>query len=302
MISIVVPYYKISFFEDTLRSLAAQTDKRFKVYIGDDASPEDPRFLLNKYKEQIDFVYHRFEENLGGTSLTKQWERCIALSADEEWIMVLGDDDVLGGKVVESFYNNEAEIVDRSINVVRFATQVIDEKGAFITEIYQHPKFEKGLDFFIRKLKWQTRSSLSEYIFKKEAYLKYKFKEYPLAFYSDDQAWVDFTEEKPIFSINDYLIFIRISSQSMSGKVRKEVVKAAEWLYVKQFYNKKLKLLLKKDRFFILKKIEYGFYFNKKINILEWGKLYFKYWKNFDVREIYRFHKRLLKYILTAKY
>jgi hypothetical protein len=40
MLAIVIPYYKIRFFEATLQSVAIQTDKRFKVYIGNDASDE----------------------------------------------------------------------------------------------------------------------------------------------------------------------------------------------------------------------------------------------------------------------
>lgn len=44
MLAIVIPYYKLTFFEETLQSLANQSDKRFKVYIGDDASPEDRSF------------------------------------------------------------------------------------------------------------------------------------------------------------------------------------------------------------------------------------------------------------------
>ncbi|OOV29296.1 hypothetical protein BXU11_05095 [Flavobacterium sp. LM5] len=96
MLAIIIPYYKLTFFEATLQSLAAQTCQDFKVYIGDDASPENPAMLLEKYKGKFDFVYHRFATNLGGTSLTKQWERCITLSGNEEWLMILGDDDVLG--------------------------------------------------------------------------------------------------------------------------------------------------------------------------------------------------------------
>lgn len=38
MLAIIIPYYKFTFFEATLQSLANQTDQRFKVYIGDDAS------------------------------------------------------------------------------------------------------------------------------------------------------------------------------------------------------------------------------------------------------------------------
>ena len=46
MLAIVIPYYKIIFFEKTLESLAQQTDKRFRVYIGDDASPDSPEKLF----------------------------------------------------------------------------------------------------------------------------------------------------------------------------------------------------------------------------------------------------------------
>ncbi|OAZ05413.1 glycosyltransferase family 2 protein [Flavobacterium succinicans] len=106
MLAIIIPYYKLTFFEATLQSLAAQTCQDFKVYIGDDASPEKPTELLEHFQGQFDFVYHRFEFNLGGVSLTQQWERCIALSDNEPWLMILGDDDVLGENVVEAFYNN----------------------------------------------------------------------------------------------------------------------------------------------------------------------------------------------------
>ncbi len=56
MLAIIVPYYKYSFFESTLQSLAAQTNKNFKVYIGDDCSPENPADLLEKYKSRINFI------------------------------------------------------------------------------------------------------------------------------------------------------------------------------------------------------------------------------------------------------
>ena len=73
MIAIVIPYYKLTFFESILQSLANQTDKRFNVYIGDDASLDDPSSLLEKYNNQFDFVYHKFEKNIGSISLVNQW-------------------------------------------------------------------------------------------------------------------------------------------------------------------------------------------------------------------------------------
>ena len=75
-LAIVIPYYKLTYFEATLKSLVNQTNKNFSVYIGNDNSPEDPQDLIDKYSEIIT-SYKKFETNLGGEFLTKQWERCI---------------------------------------------------------------------------------------------------------------------------------------------------------------------------------------------------------------------------------
>ena len=102
-LAIVIPYFKLNFFESTLDSLAIQTDNRFKVYIGNDYSPDDPKPLLEKYKGILKFQYVEFENNLGKKSLVKQWERCIAEVHDEDWIVILGDDDVLSKNCIEDF-------------------------------------------------------------------------------------------------------------------------------------------------------------------------------------------------------
>jgi len=76
---------------------------------------KNPEALLEKYQKSFDFLYHRFDENLGGISLTRQWERCITLTANEKWIMILGDDDILGVNVVEDFYQSVTEIEYKNI-------------------------------------------------------------------------------------------------------------------------------------------------------------------------------------------
>lgn len=217
MLAIIIPYYKLTFFEETMQSLASQTSKRFKVYIGDDASPENPSVLLEKYKNQFDFVYHRFDENLGGKSLAQHWERCIALSDDEEWMMVLGDDDVLGDTVVESFYNNQAVFWGKA-NVVRFASKKIFGKDTFDTYVYNHPVWESATASFYRKFAKTTRSTLSEYIFSRTSCLKFGFYNYPLAWNSDDKAWLDFSDRKPIYTINESIVYFRLSSLNISGR------------------------------------------------------------------------------------
>ena len=213
MLAIIIPYYKLIFFEETLESLSNQTDKRFKVYIGDDASLENPMALLNKYKAKIDYEYHRFENNLGSISLTQQWERCIALSENEDWIMVLGDDDVLSEKVIEVFYENLEEIEEKKINVLRYSSQKIDKDGNIISQVYQHPKIEKSTDFLFRK----SRSSLSEYVFKKTKINEIGFKNFPLGWFSDILAVLEFSDFNNIYSINKVIVFVRISDLSISG-------------------------------------------------------------------------------------
>ena len=66
-IAIIIPAYKSRFLQQTLASIAAQTDKAFTVYIGDDASPHDLKNIVCLYQDKLDIVYHRFEDELGRT-------------------------------------------------------------------------------------------------------------------------------------------------------------------------------------------------------------------------------------------
>lgn len=237
MLAIVIPYYKYDFFEATLKSLGAQTNKQFHVYIGDDASPNPPNKLLEKFQGQFSLSYQRFEKNLGGTSLVQQWNRCLDLVGDEIWIQVLGDDDTLAPNVVASFYENLAEIECKSCSVIRFASQVIDQDSNFLSTIYQHPKLEFATDFLLRKFKGGTRSSLSEYIFKKEKVNTIQFKDFPLAWSSDTLAVIEFSANREIYTINDAVVFFRRSGINISSQ-SDSVEKNNAWF---QFYYYLLK-------------------------------------------------------------
>ena len=296
MLSIIIPYYKLTFFEATVQSLANQTDKRFKVYIGDDASPEDPTKLLDKYKGTFDFVYHKFEDNLGGISLTQQWERCIALSNNEEWIMILGDDDVLGKNVVEAFYANLLEIEKEEINVVRFASQIIDETTNTTSKVFVNPKLESAAYFYSRRFLGLVRSSLSEHVFRRESYLKYSFRNYPLAWHSDDYAWIQFAEKKPVFAINDATVMIRVSDISLSGMdTNVNEKEKAESMFYMDLVKHNLKLFKTEDRFKFLRRAEVSLNKQRKLKIEEWVILFLGYCRNFDFLIFLNFVKRFIK-------
>ncbi|NLP58168.1 glycosyltransferase family A protein [Lutibacter sp. B1] len=298
MLAIVIPYYKLTFFEETLDSLANQKDKRFKVYIGDDASPENPTGLIKKYESEINFIYKKFQNNIGRISLVKQWERCIGMIGDEEWIMILGDDDVLQNTVVESWYKNY-NLFHKKTEVIRFASKIIIKNTPTVSNIYTHPIWESAISSFLRKFYHTTRSSLSEYIFSKASYKKFGFYEYPLAWMSDDRAWLDFSNNKPIFTINESIVFIRISDLSISGNVDNNSLKK---IAVTEFYKfiilKKLKQVNKLQRFEILRKYENEINIRRGLTYYEWNFLLFYYIKYFEFYNVKKFIKRFLKTII----
>lgn len=298
MLAIVIPYYKLIFFEETLDSLINQTDKRFKVYVGDDASTTPPTTLLDKYKGKLDLKYHRFDTNLGGTSLVQQWDRCIALSNNEEWIMILGDDDVLGESVVENWYSNYNNFYLHS-TVVRFASKMIIEDTGEITSLYTHPIWEKATDSFLRKFNYLTRSSLSEYIFSRKVYKKFGFYNYPLAWNSDDRAWLDFSDDKPIFSINESVVYFRLSMYNISGKSDNKYLKSLSQIsFYRYLILNKIKFYTKHQKIIFLRRYENEIRNIRRLKYIEWGFLSFYFLKHFDFKEIKKFVKRFLNSIL----
>lgn len=298
MISIIIPYYKTAFFKDCLQSLANQSDKRFKVYIGNDASSENPLAIIDSYKELLDLVYHRFDNNLGGTSLVQQWERCIALSNNEEWIMMLGDDDVLSSNCIEEFYSSLGDVNKENCSVVRFSTVIIDEKSKITSTIYTHPKVEKATDFFYRRFTNKTRSSLSEYIFKRKAYERFRFYQYDLAWYADDRAWLEFSEFKNIYTINSAIVHFRMSSENISRNSYKVKEKEAIRLQFFKFIVSKvlMKFEPEQQKHFMLY-YEQLIYKNKKVSFRFWLFLSWSFIKCLYFVEVLKFTRRILIYL-----
>jgi len=298
MLGIVIPYFKIIFFEETIKSLVNQTDKRFNVYIGNDASPENPSLLIEKYKHQLNITYHRFNENLGSISLTKQWERCISLIKDEDWIMILGDDDFLSNNVVGSWYENYNNFNTKT-NLIRFGSKIVNKKDSTMSELFEHPIWESGVDSFWRKYNNETRSSLSEHIFSKRVYNKHGFKNFPLAWNSDDCAWLDFSDNKPIYTINESIVFIGISSLNISGKIDNfRLKKDSQIAFYKYLISKKAKLFNKKELLLFMYRFEFEILSQRHLTNFEWLYLFFRYVKNFDSTESKKFLKRFLNTIL----
>lgn len=216
-LAIILPYFKISFFKDTLESLENQTCKDFSLYIGNDCSPDDPAKLIAEILQTTTYQYKYYSTNLGGKNLVAQWERVIGESADEEWIMILGDDDVISENFVEEFYKNIDKANNLDSNVIKFAQRWIDENNEVLSPFTDYPDVISPAEHLHWKIVEKKKSSLSEHIFRKKAYKNIKFREFPLAWNSDDMAIFEFSEGKPIiFSSNAY-VNVHVTSESISG-------------------------------------------------------------------------------------
>lgn len=217
MLGIIIPYYKIKFFRETLQSLALQTDMRFMVYIGNDASPENPEELLKEFEGKFNFNYQRFDENLGSKSLAKQWDRCIDMMQDEEWFMILGDDDYLSTNAIKEFYSNLKIAQEEGINVFKLNSAIVDENSIVQLEKKPEPIIKSSIEHFFDKFVNEGRSSLSEHIFRRTAYQKHGFYDMALAWHSDDLAQLQFSEFGNILFLENVKCYIRVSSSSISG-------------------------------------------------------------------------------------
>ena len=295
MLAIIIPYYKLTFFKATLQSLANQIDQRFKVYIGNDASPENPLELLQNFQDKFDFQYKEFDTNLGSISLVKQWERCIEMIDNEDWIMILGDDDVLSDNFVFNFYNNFDNFDKKKISVVRMATYRIDNFGNKISKIYFHPKIEKSSDFIFRK----SRSSLSEYVFKINKINEIKFKNFPLAWFSDILGVLEFSDFGNVYSINNAFVKIRISNQSISGQTTNSSLKEkANFMFYEYLINKKINLFSESQKNLIFEKMNLRFN-NDKRNFNVFLKINIIYIKIGSILGLLNFYKSIVESLIN---
>lgn len=282
-LAIVIPYYNIKFFEDTLKSVAAQTDKRFTFYIGNDASPADPKSMIEKHFGPGDFQYYEYENNVGGENLAKQWERILE-NVTEDWFQLLGDDDMISENFVEEFYANLPETVQQKSMVLKAPQCIINDMGEVMAGLSEFPYLFSRNYNWQRKFRSGERASLSEHIFKTSQYRKYKFQKFPFAWGSDDVAVYEFSESEPILFLKKSKVFVRVSKHSISGSEDNMIAKKNAYHHFEKYMiNHHYKNLEKEDIYkMINQQISYSYKNNLSLRI----NLYKIYWYFKDITQI----------------
>ena len=221
-LAIVIPAYKKKFFDQTLESFARQTCKNFTIYIGDDASAENIDELVEKYIPQIPIVYRKFELNLGGTDLVAQWERCIDLVKDEQWIWLFSDDDVASPDCVEGFFETiklyDGEKVTNK--VFRINMSITDKD---LNPIYKYKTPDTfSVEYFLENyfIHHTFTNRAIEFIFSRSLYNQIdKIVNFPLAWGSDLATFLKLGQQDGFVTIIKGEVFWRSSGYNISGSV-----------------------------------------------------------------------------------
>ncbi len=237
-LAIIIPFYKIAHFEALLDALSNQTCRNFTVYIGDDASAENPGALIERYAGRLDLVYRRFSQRLGNVSLTRQWERCLKLAGQEEWLWFIPDDDLPSPGCVEAFYAAlQSEVISR-VKVFRLPLNIIDGAGTLIKPAGEYPLFEDNYQFYLRQLRGiGNGSSLGDNIFRRSAFENCGgFVDFPKAWGSDHATILHASSGGLIYCLKDAPMSFRMSGVNISSDVTDGQVKMnakiafANWL------------------------------------------------------------------------
>jgi hypothetical protein len=163
-------------------------------------------------------VYKRFDNNLGSISLVQQWHRCIDLIQYEKWLLVLGDDDVLGENVVEEFYtfiNQKNE----KVCLIRFNLRIINENGQLQSDDFEHRDHESDTDLLARMFLMKETITASEFIFSRKVYEENNgFVDFPLAWFSDYATWLLFSKQTGVYHLKKASVYWRLSGINISSK------------------------------------------------------------------------------------
>ena len=216
-LAVVIPAYKRRFLAEALRSIVAQSNQNFRLYVCDDGSPEDLHSICERILPPERLIYRRFEPNLGARHLIQHWNRSVECSS-EPWVWLFSDDDVMAPGCVAAFHDAlEDGTLSEAVQVVRFNTVEIDEQGIITRLNPPHPSWEGSFEFIYHRLTFQRRSYAPEYIFRRTAFAAHQgFVDLPFALGSDDASWVLFTGTSPICSLEAAKVHWRLSTVNTS--------------------------------------------------------------------------------------
>ena len=182
-------------------------------------------------------------------------------------------------------------------------TEVAARKWEILHRLMRHDQFDRCTQNLSLPALYNIglqQILISEYIFSREVYLKFGFYDYPLAWNSDDRAWLDFSDGKPIFSINDSFVYFRLSTINVSGrKDNLRLKNKSEIAFYKFMVYEKLKYYNKEQKLRLLRRYQAEIREYKSMGIRDFFTLLYFYLKYLNTDWIKKFFKKVLKKIVS---
>lgn len=212
--SFVLPAYKARFFKEAIDSILAQTYTDFELIIVNDASPEDLESIVHSYNDPR-IRYYRNEQNIGGKDLVAQWNHCLGY-AKGEYVILASDDDIYFPQYLEKMNTLVEKYPD--IYIYRPRIQLIDGNNNTLCVLDGLSEIVSRVEFLYYWMKGIIGSGIQYYIFKKSALDEISgFKNYPLAWFSDDATVFELSKKGLVFC-NEVLFSFRFSGINITTK------------------------------------------------------------------------------------
>ncbi len=222
MLAIVIPAYKRDFLKKTLTSFVLQSNKNFKIYVGDDNSPNNLSEIIDEFRRILNIEYIRFDNNLGATDLCAHWERCLNMVKSEEWFSMFSDDDLVSTNFVESFYRINSKYPGYA--VYKAHLKIINEYDEVIDECKKFDTLTTSCQFYHNALNKGYKARMPEFVFNKATFiLNGGFVKFDLAFRSDTATVVKHSNTNGFISFNDAEVLWRRSFINISSTKNKSI-------------------------------------------------------------------------------
>lgn len=227
-LAIVIPAFKAEFLDRALASLHGNDLARCRIYISDDGSPQAIAPIVERWRQRLPLQYHRFNQNLGASSLVAHWNRSVRLS-HEPWVWLPGDDDELEPGCVQAVLGRIDADGDATADLYRFNVVQIDASSAVSRDLPAYPPVLTASAFVRHRLEGSLASFAPEYVFRRAAWDAIGgFLDFPLAWCSDDATWTLLARGSGIRTVDGPRVRWRYSGLNISSHNAVHAVRKAE--------------------------------------------------------------------------
>ncbi len=218
-IGVIVPFYKIDYFENLLNALSDQTDSMFTVFIGNDASDPAAEDLCIKFREVLDIKYHFFCNRMGHIDLAKQWNRCVFLAGDVDWIWVVPDDDLPSPECIAEIRASAIVADEVCANVIHIPCITIDGRGDRRGARDEWPAVINSAEFYLRQIRGDASGmSLANAVYRRSAFdAAGQFMSLPKGWGSDHATTLAVAAGGPIVTVPRAWLGFRMSGHNISS-------------------------------------------------------------------------------------